>query len=173
MATPARSQGSRTSQAHAPSFDILQDGPSLDKMHLHPSSSGEKDVNSLSRAVSELAIENYQNIPPASVALREAPEPKFIKAQIEQHVPRLQRPALSAQTFQPLARDENGDKTPTAAPAAQVPLPAAELPLKRMIHCSLLLSCIGPPLTPCIRSWPYCTFCIGHRQWPGCRTNCV
>lgn len=76
-------------------------------MHLHPSA--DKEANALSRALGELAIDNCQNIP---LAARNDSDPKFIKAQIEQHIPRLQRPALSAQTFEPLAAlDENSDAT--------------------------------------------------------------
>lgn len=85
--------------------DILEDGP-CGTTHLYPAA--DKDLNSLSRALGELTIDHRQNIAPAK-----SPEPKCIKAQIEQHVPRLQRPALSANTFEPLiSLDENGDKTP-------------------------------------------------------------
>ncbi|KAJ2968267.1 hypothetical protein NQ176_g9266 [Zarea fungicola] len=85
--------------------DILEDGP-CGTTHLYPAA--DKDLNSLSRALGELTINHRQNIPPAK-----SPEPECIKAQIEQHVPRLQRPALSANTFEPLiALDENGDNTP-------------------------------------------------------------
>lgn len=110
MVAPARSQGAHASHAHGlahkTSFSILQDGLDRDKMHLHPAT--DKDVASLSRALGELAIDNCQNI--ASLA-QDASEPKFIKAQIEQHS-RLQRPALSAQTFEPLALDGNDRTAP-------------------------------------------------------------
>lgn len=101
---PARAESLRPGLAHKTAFNILEDG--ADKTHLYPPA--DKDVNSLSRALGELVIENCQNIPLA----RNDSDPKSIKAQIEQHVPRLQRPALSAYTFEPLAAlDENSDST--------------------------------------------------------------
>ncbi|KAJ6782877.1 hypothetical protein PWT90_09125 [Aphanocladium album] len=126
--TLARAEGTRTGHTHRTAFDVLEDG--VGKMHLYPSS--DKDVNSLSRALGELAIDNCQNIPPA----RNTSDPKFIKAQIEQHVPRLQRPALSAQTFEPLAAlDENSDTTftqskleATNSTTSQTPTPTASEP---------------------------------------------
>ncbi|KAJ3480272.1 hypothetical protein NLG97_g8109 [Lecanicillium saksenae] len=125
---PARAEGTCTGHPHRTAFDVLQDGAG--KMNSY--TCADKDVNSLSRALGELAIDNCQNIPP----VRNTSDPKFIKAQIEQHVPRLQRPALSAQTFEPLAAvDENSDTTftqqkleATNSTTSQAPAPTASEP---------------------------------------------
>ncbi|PQK15900.1 hypothetical protein BB8028_0006g02220 [Beauveria bassiana] len=101
---PARPDSIRPCHTHKTAFDILQDTDS--KLHLYPPA--DKELNSFSRALGELAIPNSQNIP----LIRSGLDSKLVKPQIEQHVPRLQRPALSAHTFEPLAAlDENSDTT--------------------------------------------------------------
>ncbi|KAM3460315.1 hypothetical protein NHJ6243_006029 [Beauveria neobassiana] len=101
---PARPDSIRPCHTHKTAFDILQDTDS--KLHLYPPA--DKELNSFSRALGELAIPNSQNIPLIGSGL----DSKLVKPQIEQHVPRLQRPALSAHTFEPLAAlDENSDTT--------------------------------------------------------------
>ncbi|KAM3520269.1 hypothetical protein NHJ13051_006960 [Beauveria bassiana] len=101
---PARPDSIRPCHTHKTAFDILQDTDT--KLHLYPPA--DKELNSFSRALGELAIPNSQNIP----LIRSGLDSKLVKPQIEQHVPRLQRPALSAHTFEPLAAlDENSDTT--------------------------------------------------------------
>ncbi|KAM3500375.1 hypothetical protein MY10362_006455 [Beauveria mimosiformis] len=103
---PARPDSIRPCHTHKTAFDILQDTDT--KVHLYPPA--DKEPNSFSRALGELAIPNSQNIP----LVRSGLDCKLVKPQIEQHVPvpRLQRPALSAHTFEPLAAlDENSDTT--------------------------------------------------------------
>ncbi|OAA71265.1 hypothetical protein ISF_01816 [Cordyceps fumosorosea ARSEF 2679] len=101
---PARPESIRPGLIHQTAFDVLEDATA--RMHLYPPAN--KDGNSFSRALGELVINNSQNISPA----RNDPDPKLLKPQIEQHVARLQRPALSAHTFEPLAvLDENSDTT--------------------------------------------------------------
>ncbi|KAM3514584.1 hypothetical protein MY11210_001819 [Beauveria gryllotalpidicola] len=101
---PARPDSIRPCHTHKTALDIIQDTDT--KAHLYPPA--DKDLNSFSRALGELAIPNSQNIPLARSGL----DSKLVKPQIEQHVPRLQRPALSAHTFEPLvALDENSDTT--------------------------------------------------------------
>ncbi|KAM0666175.1 hypothetical protein ACQRIU_004030 [Beauveria bassiana] len=101
---PARPDSIRPCHTHKTAFDILQDTDT--KLHLYPPA--DKELNSFSRALGELTIPNSQNIP----LIRSGLDSKLVKPQIEQHVPRLQRPALSAQTFEPLAAlDENSDTT--------------------------------------------------------------
>ncbi|KAM3558751.1 hypothetical protein MY1884_003820 [Beauveria asiatica] len=101
---PARPDSIRPCHTHKTAFDILQDTDT--KVHLYPPA--DKEPNSFSRALGELAIPNSQNIP----LVRSGLDSKPVKPQLEQHVPRLQRPALSAHTFEPLAAlDENSDTT--------------------------------------------------------------
>ncbi|KAM3530940.1 hypothetical protein MY4038_004703 [Beauveria bassiana] len=101
---PARPDSIRPCHTHKTAFDILQDTDT--KLHLYPPA--DKELNSFSRALGELAIPNSQNIP----LIRSGLDSKLVKPQIEQHVPRLQRPALSAHTYEPLAAlDENSDTT--------------------------------------------------------------
>ncbi|KAM3560401.1 hypothetical protein ARSEF4850_003687 [Beauveria asiatica] len=101
---PARPDSIRPCHTHKTAFDILQDTDT--KLHLYPPA--DKEPNSFSRALGELAIPNSQNIP----LVRSGLDSKPVKPQLEQHVPRLQRPALSAHTFEPLAAlDENSDTT--------------------------------------------------------------
>ncbi|KAM3433820.1 hypothetical protein NHJ13734_006284 [Beauveria thailandica] len=103
---PARPDSIRPCHTHKTAFDILQDTDT--KVHLYPPA--DKEPNSFSRALGELAIPNSQNIPLVRSGLDSKPKP--VKPQLEQHVPRLQRPALSAHTFEPLAAlDENSDTT--------------------------------------------------------------
>ncbi|OAA44013.1 carboxylesterase family protein [Beauveria brongniartii RCEF 3172] len=101
---PARPDSIRPCHTHKTAFGILQDTDTT--VHLYPPA--DKEPNSFSHALSELTIPNSQNIP----LVRSGLDSKLVKPQIEQHVPRLQRPALSAHTFEPLAAlDENSDTT--------------------------------------------------------------
>ncbi|TQV91696.1 carboxylesterase family protein [Cordyceps javanica] len=102
---PVCPESIRNGHTHKTAFDILEDATA--RMHLYPPA--DKDINSLSRALGELAIHNNQNISLARTDL----DPKLLKTtQIQQHVSRLQRPALSVHTFEPLAAlDENSDTT--------------------------------------------------------------
>lgn len=99
---PAFPGSTRTSHTRKTAFGVLEDASA--KVHLYPPA--DKDANSVSRALGELVIPNNQNIS----LVRNDADSKFLKSQVDQHVPRLQRPALSAHTFEPLAAlDENSD----------------------------------------------------------------
>ncbi len=145
--------GPVVSHTHVESFEILvdkMDKMNLETPSAYPNKGRTEAPASSARALGELPVENCQNfgatatatpapatstsdpqsphgLPPSGSGKPAAhlvnPEPKFIKAQIDQQLLRHQRPALQPQTFEPLSAAKQAagksNATNNTAPAAQ------------------------------------------------------